>query len=61
MIKELHGYQQKPLFLPTIAYTLSTTKLEIMANSFCWVLRGWRGEEGGGVGGKGEGRGRGDK
>jgi hypothetical protein len=29
------------LFLPIIAYTLSITKLEIRANCFCWVLRGW--------------------
>jgi hypothetical protein len=45
------------LFLPIIAYTLATTKLEIRANSFCWVL-GW-GEGEGGLGGKGGGGGQG--
>jgi hypothetical protein len=46
------------LFLPIIAYTLSTTKLEI---SFCWVLRGgeregaeWVVREGVGAGGRNE-------
>jgi hypothetical protein len=34
------------LFLPIIAYTLSSTKLEIGQNSFCWVLRGWGEREG---------------
>jgi hypothetical protein len=42
-VNSLYSYpylnQQKPLFLPIIAYTLSITKLEIRANSFCWVLR----------------------
>jgi hypothetical protein len=33
------------LFLPIIAYTLSSTKLEIRENSFCWVLRGWEERE----------------
>jgi hypothetical protein len=41
--------QQKPLFLPIIAYTLSSTKLAI------------RGDRGGRVGDKGGGGGRGEK
>jgi hypothetical protein len=35
------------LLLPIIAYTLSSTKLEIRQNSFCQVVRGWEGERGG--------------
>jgi hypothetical protein len=47
------------LFLPIIAYTVSTTKLEIRAKYF---LLGIGGSEGGGrVGGKGGGGGRGEK
>jgi hypothetical protein len=34
------------LFLPIIAYTLSSVKLDIRANSFFWVLRGWGEHEG---------------
>jgi hypothetical protein len=44
------------LFLPIIAYTLSFTKLEIMAKYFLPGI-----EEGGRVGGKGGGGGRGKK
>jgi hypothetical protein len=47
------------LFLPIIAYTLSSTKLEIRANSFCLEARGWEG--GGGGRGKGGGGERGEK
>jgi hypothetical protein len=36
------------LFIPIIAYTLSSTKLEIRANSFCRGSRWWG--EGGGRG-----------
>jgi hypothetical protein len=28
------------LFLPIIAYTFSSTKLEVRAKYFCWVSRG---------------------
>jgi hypothetical protein len=43
------------LFLPIIAYTLSSTKLEIRAK---WFLPGSEGDgRKGGVGGRGEGRG----
>jgi hypothetical protein len=45
--------QQKLLVLPNIAYTLSSTKLEIRANIFCLVARGHGGREG-----RGRGRGR---
>jgi hypothetical protein len=48
------------LFLPIIAYTLSSTKLEIRAKYFCRVVRGWGGE-GEGEGGKRGSRGRGEK
>jgi hypothetical protein len=47
------------LVLPIITYTLSSTKLEIRQNSFCWVTRGKGGlgreweEVKGGEGGKG--------
>jgi hypothetical protein len=33
------------LVLPIIAYTLSSTKLERRANSFCLVARGFGGKE----------------
>jgi hypothetical protein len=58
-VNSLHSYpylnQQKPLFLPIIAYTLSSTKLEIRAK---WFLSGSKKIEGGegGSGGKGRGR-----
>jgi hypothetical protein len=48
------------LFLPIIAYTLSTTKLEIRAKYFLLGIE-VGGEGVGGVGGKGEGGGRGEK
>jgi len=55
-VNALYSYpylnQQKPLFLPIIAYTLSTTKLEIRAK---WFLLGIGGGDKGGVGGKGGG------
>jgi hypothetical protein len=41
------------LVLPIIAYTLSSTKLEIRTNSFCQVVRGY-GERGRGSGKGGE-------
>jgi hypothetical protein len=34
------------LFLPIIAYTLSSTKLEIRAKNFCLEARGWRERKG---------------
>jgi hypothetical protein len=40
----------KTLFLPIIAYTLSSTNLEIRQNCFCQVVRGWGGEGGDGAG-----------
>jgi hypothetical protein len=49
------------LFLPIIAYTLSSTKLEIRAKEFLPVSRGRGGEGGGRVGGKGGGGGRREK
>jgi hypothetical protein len=50
------------LFLPIIAYTLSTTKLEIRAKKFLPGIEGvWGRGRGGGVGGKGEGGGRREK
>jgi hypothetical protein len=56
-VNSLYSYpylnQQKPLVLPIIAYTLSTTKLEIRAESFCQVVSGKGGKGGSGVGGKG--------
>jgi hypothetical protein len=46
-VNSLYSYpylnQQKPLFLSIIAYTLSTTKLEIRAK---WFLLGIEGVEG---------------
>jgi hypothetical protein len=39
-----------------MAYTLSTTKLEIKAKSFLLGIKGLGGERGGGVGGGGRGR-----
>jgi hypothetical protein len=50
------------LFLPIIAYTLSSTKLEIRAKYFLLGIEGVgeRGREHG-VGGKGGGGGRGEK
>jgi hypothetical protein len=45
------------LFLPIIAYTLSTTKLETRAKSFLLGIEGVGKEEGSGVGGKGGGGG----
>jgi hypothetical protein len=59
-VNSLYSYpylnQQKPLFLPIIVYTLSSTKSEIKAKQFLLGSEG--GEE---VGGKGEGGGRGEK
>jgi hypothetical protein len=49
------------LFLPIIAYTLSTTKLEIRAKNFLLSIEEMGGERGGGVGGKGGGGGIGEK
>jgi hypothetical protein len=49
------------LFLPIIAYTLSSTKLEIRAKYFLLGIEGVGVEGGGGVGGKGGGGGRGEK
>jgi hypothetical protein len=44
------------LVLPLIAYTLSSTKLEIRAKYFCLVVRGYVGSgRGWGKGGSGEG------
>jgi hypothetical protein len=47
------------LVFPIIAYTLSSTKLEIRANSFCLIARdkGGKGREQWGSKGGGEGRG----
>jgi hypothetical protein len=49
------------LFLPIIAYTLSSTKLEIRAKQFLLGIEGVGGEGGGGVGSKGGGGGRVEK
>jgi hypothetical protein len=49
------------LFLPIIAYTLLFNKIRDKGKNFCWVLRGWGGIEGGGVGGKGGGGDKGKK
>jgi hypothetical protein len=49
------------LFLPIIASTLSSTKLEIRAKQFLLGIEGVGGEEGGRVGSKGGGGGRGKK
>jgi hypothetical protein len=49
------------LFLPIIAYTLSSTKLEIRAKLFMLGIEGVGGEGGGRVGDKGGGGGRGEK
>jgi hypothetical protein len=60
-INSLYSYPylnpEKPLLLPIVAYTLSSTKLEIRANSFFWVSRGCGEWEGAGGGGRGWGRG----
>jgi hypothetical protein len=53
--------QQKLLFLPSIAYTLSSTKLDIRIKWFLLGIEGVGGEGGGGVGGKGGGEDRGEK
>jgi hypothetical protein len=49
------------LFLPIIAYTLSTTKLEIRAKQFLLGIEGVGERRRGWVGGKGGGGGRGEK
>jgi hypothetical protein len=49
------------LFLPIIAYTLSSTKLEIRAKYFMLGIEGVGGKGAGRVGGKGGGGGRGEK
>jgi hypothetical protein len=62
-VNALYSYpylnQQKPLFLPIIAYTLSSTKLEIRAKYFLLGSKGVGGRERGrgvreGVGERGE-------
>jgi hypothetical protein len=59
-VNSLYSYPylnyQKPLVLPIIAYTLSSTKLEIRAECFCLVAsgKGGRGSVREGAGGRGE-------